>query len=472
MSSGPGACWRSIRLSEQGNIFARKVFRTGEILTKKLRVAINAQIMPNSGAGGIETVLMALTALTQLEGPEEYLFIGPWEQTDWLRPLLGAHQRIVRGPQPRSSARWNSGPLQHLKPALEPLLPGAHKLKRLLSPASALKATNGVPVSDGFYENLDCDVIHFPFQSFVKCALPTIYNPHDLQHFYFPQFFTRTEIAWRESIYPAACRAAHTVVVASEFVKQDLVRHYQLPPEKVQMIPWAPPPLPPKPDSASEALIRLKEKYKLPDAPFALYPAMTWEHKNHIRLLEALALLREKYGNRIHLVCTGQQNRFWPTIEQRLLELGLQEQVRFLGLIPYQELCALYEAAQFVVVPTLFESASAPLFEAWQHNVPVACSSVTSLPEQAAHAALLFNPFSVEEIALAVAQMASDEGLRVELRRRGARRMQDFSLERTAMMYRAVYRRAANYVLSDEDRRLLSGEPPLESHEQVEVQYQ
>jgi glycosyltransferase involved in cell wall biosynthesis len=438
-----------------------------------VRVAINAQIMPNSGAGGIETVLMALTALTQLDGPEEYFFIGPWERPDWLQPLLGSDKRIIRGPQPSTKTRWNSGPLQHLKPALEPLLPGAHKLKRLLSSPSASKARDGVPVSDGFYEQLGCDVIHFPFQSFVRCALPTVYNPHDLQHLYFPQFFARSELAWREALYPAACRAAHTVVVASSFVKQDLVGYYQLEPEKVQLIPWAAPPLQQAADySASEAFIRLKAKYQLTDASFALYPAMTWEHKNHIRLLEALALLREKQGLKIHLICTGQQNKFWPTIEQRLFDLGLQEQVRFLGIIPYEELCALYDAAQFVIIPTLFESASAPLFEAWQHGVPVACSSVTSLPEQAAHAALLFDPFSVEEIALAVSQMASDEALRAELRRRGARRIRDFSLERTAKMYRAVYRRAAGHALSEEDRQLLNGESPRNSHKQVEVQYQ
>lgn len=442
-------------------------------MTKKLRVAINAQVLPNSGAGGIETVLMALTALTQLDGPEEYLFIGPWEQPDWLRPLLGSQQHIVRGPQPSPSARWNSGPLQHLKPALEPLLPGAHRLRRFLSsPSSAMKATDGLPVSDGFYERLDCDVIHFPFQSFVKCALPTIYNPHDLQHFYFPQFFARSEVAWRETTYPAACHAARTVVVASGFVKRDLVRHYHLAPEKVQLIPWAQPPLQQKQGSASEVFIRLKRRYELADAPFALYPAMTWEHKNHLRLLEALALLRDKHGMKIHLICTGQQNRFWPTIERQLFVLNLQEQVKFLGLIPYQELCALYQTAQFVVVPTLFESASAPLFEAWQHDVAAACSCVTSLPEQAADAALLFDPFSVEEIAHAVARMATEVELRAELRRRGARRMQDFSLERTAKMYRAVYRRATGCGLNEEERWLLSGASPRSSQKQLEVQYQ
>ncbi|MBA3239637.1 MAG: glycosyltransferase family 4 protein, partial [Acidobacteria bacterium] len=309
---------------------------------------------------------------------------------------------------------------------------------------------------ENFYESLGCDVIHFPFQSFEPCGLPSVYNPHDLQHLHHPEFFTPEEIARRERLHPAACRAAHTVVVASQFVKRDLVEGYRIDAEKVQVIPWAPPPLPKSArDDHADDFSKLKRKYGLTDRPFALYPAMTWEHKNHFRLLEALATLRDREGLELQVVCTGYKTDFWPHIERRLKELGLGEQARFPGLIPHEDLSALYRAAMFVFIPTLFEAASGPLFEAWQHGAPAACSTVTSLPEQAAGAALLFDPLSVEEIAGALARMAKDDGLRDELRRRGARRLEDFSLERTAKAYRAVYRRAAGRALDEEDRQLL-----------------
>jgi len=311
-----------------------------------------------------------------------------------------------------------------------------------------------VPISNGFYENLGCDVIHFPYQEFIVCALPTIYNPHDLQHLHYPQFFTPSIIAWRATIYPAGCHFAHTVAVASQWVKQDVIDHYHVNPNKVQVIPWAPT-TQTHPEPNPDSLAEVREKYKL-NSLFALYPSMTWEHKNHIRLLEALALLRDRDGLKLHLVCTGHQNNFWPHIEERLKALQLQEQVKFLGLVPPGDLRALYRLAQFVVIPTLFEAASGPLFEAWQEGTPVACSTVTSLPEQAGDAALFFDPFSVEAIADAVAKMATNLDLREDLRRRGARRLQDFSWERTAKAYRAVYRRAAGYPLTEEDHWLLS----------------
>lgn len=427
-------------------------------MKKKLRIAINAQIPLGSGTGGIETVLRALTSAGQLDdGDEEYVFIGHWSDPDWLKPFLGERQTIVSAPRPKENKPTAA---ETFKRSLGRLRPLASKVKRVFAPPQQLSAPLlptqfRILVSDGFYESLGCDVIHFPYQDYVCCRVPTVYNPHDLQHLHYPDFFSPEEIARREIVYPAACRAAETIVVASEFVKRDVVQSYGLAEDKVQVIAWSPPETNLKKLTEDETQL-LSAKYDLPIAPFALYPAMTWEHKNHIRLLEAIALLRERENLRISLVCTGHQNAFWSNIERRMRELRLEEQVKFLGVVSHRELSALYLQAQFVIIPTLFEAASAPLFEAWQHKTAAACSSVTSLPEQAADAALLFNPFSVEEIAGALKRMMTNKDLRQTLRAKGTRRLADFSLERTARAYRAVYRKAAGAVLSDEDRRILS----------------
>ncbi len=421
-----------------------------------LKIAINCQILPNSGSGGVESALVGLIyALGQVEGGrEEYVIIGPWQDPDWLRPYIGRNQRLVSRPQPSPEPPTRQ---KRLKQFLGPLRPVVGQLWRWAFPSPSSQPGRvwpEVPISDGFYESLGCDVIHFPFQSFVLCSLPTIYNPHDLQHLHYPQFFTASTIALRETIYPAGCRLAHTVVVGSHWVKQDVVRHYRVDPDKVQVIPWAPPTQAYAAPS-SDALASVQEKYQL-QLPFAFYPAMTWEHKNHLRLIEALAYLRDRDGLVVRLVCTGNRYpQFWPRIEQCLHTLNLESQVQFLDRVPPQDLRAIYRLAQFVVVPTLFEAASGPVFEAWEEGVAVACSTVTSLPEQAGTAALLFDPFTVETIADAVRRMATDDQLRAELVRKGEQRLRDFSWERTAKAYRAVYRRAACKPLTDEDRHLL-----------------
>ncbi len=421
-------------------------------MKRKLRIAINAQIPSGSGAGGIETVLRVLTSLGRLDGDEEYVFIGHWSEPDWLKPLLGERQTIVRAPQPEQQPKSNQ--MENLKRLMGPLRPLARGVKRLIMPLPP-KVQFSVPSSDGFYENLNCDVIHFPYQDFVSCRVPTVYNPHDLQHLHYPEFFAPEEIERREIVYPAACRAARTVVVASQFVKQDVMQRYEILADKIQVVPWSPPEIKLSEFTENDVSAQF-EKYECPPVPFILYPAMTWEHKNHLRLLDAVALLREREGLKVNVICTGHKNSFYPSIERRLHELKLEGQVKFTGVVEYKELSLLYRQAQFVIIPTLFEAASAPLFEAWQHGVAVACSSVTSLPEQANGAALFFNPFSIEEIADAVKTMTSDENLRADFRAHGFKRLQNFSLERTAKAYRAVYRKAAGVVLNDEDEHLLN----------------
>jgi glycosyltransferase involved in cell wall biosynthesis len=415
-----------------------------------LRIAIDARFKANQGFGGVESVMIGLiSALSSLkDGDEQYLIIGPAEDYDWLEPYIGPNQQLVAYPAPSVS--------EHTGRSLGPLRPAARRIFRTFFPSPVVPEHQwpDVPISDGFYESLNCDVLHFPHQLFILCALPTIYNPHDLQHLHYPGFFDARSIAYRETIYPAGCHFANTVVTASAWAKRDIARNYGTDPEKIQVIPWSAP-TQAYSDPGRDLIDAVREKFDL-GSPFAFYPAMTWQHKNHLRLLEALALTGQRYGNETQLICTGHQNEFWPRIEQQIAELGLQKRARFLGLVEPAELRAIYKLAQFVIIPTLFEAASGPLFEAWAHGTPAACSTVTSLPEQAGDAALLFDPLNVEAIAEALMQMSTSDSLREDLKRRGQRRLRDFSWERTAKAYRAVYRRAAGRSLGEEDRALLN----------------
>jgi len=418
-----------------------------------LKVAINAQI-PIRGSGGVVPFLTALIkTLGELDdGDEEYIIVVLPKESEWFKPYLGPNQRVVTrlqtSPQPSREKRPFKRLLNILlKPMVQDMV---HQ-----SISDAPRRWPELTISNGFYESLNCDVLHFPFQKFELCAIPTIYNPHDLQHLHFPHFFSASDIAWRETVYPAGCRLSNTTVVASQWVKNDIVSHYGISKDKVQVIPWAPPTQIYSP-SSSKVMKAVQEKYQL-QLPFTLYPAVTWEHKNHLRLFDALAVLRDREGLVVRLVCTGGRNaHFWPQIKSKIQALNLQEQVSFLDLVPPEDLRAIYRLAEFVVVPTLFEAVSGPVFEAWQEYTPVACSAVTSLPEQVGKAALLFNPYSIDEIAQAVRKMATEPDLRTYLGSEAQHRLRDFSWERTARAYRAVYRRAARRNLTDEDRWLLS----------------
>lgn len=410
-------------------------FHFADIILISVKTIIHASIIPNQGAGGVETVLLALvSALGKLKGSEEYWIVCPPEAGDWLRPFVGDNSRII--------TRSQSG---------KRTLRFPQPLRRIFSPIKKIFSNPPVEwafpsVSDGFLETLGADVIHFPCQDFVISALPSVYSPHDLQHRHFPQFFSAQSLVWREEIYRKACDYSKTVVVGSRFVKDDVVRQFAISPEKIQIIPLAPPLVAYRAPTPSR-LEEVKRRYGL-EKPFVLYPAMTWPHKNHVRLIDAV----ERSQCDLEVICTGFQNHHWPTIEVHLAKKKLQHRIRFLGLIPGEDLRALYLLSEFVIIPTLFESTSEPIFEAWEAGRAVACSQVAALPEQTQGAALLFDPYDVGAISRALDAMVHEKKRYAAM---GERRLRDFSWEKSVCAYRAVYRRSAGFSLNDEDAELL-----------------
>lgn len=420
-------------------------------MTGAMRVIVDAQISPNGAVGGVEQFIAGLVrALGRLEdGPEEYTIVGSPENLDWLAQLSGANQRVVAGPQrerPLEGAKRRFGPLRK---------PVGLAWRRLRNALPARLAEIGVlPESQGFYENLGGRVLHFPHQMFVRTALPTLFNPHDLQHRHFPAFFTRDEISRREVVYRAGCRESAAVVVESRWIADDIIRQYRIPSQKLAVVPLAPSTDlcdPPDQDELRAVLAR----FDLPER-FALYPAQTWPHKNHAGLIDALARLRARHGLELQVVCTGRQNEAWPAIERHLRDARLEGQVRFLGYVSPGQLRALYRLALFLVFPSLFEGCGLPVMEAFAEGLPVVCSNVAPLVEVAGDAALTFDASSPESIVEALRRALTDPALLAELRRRGLERARTVSWERTARTYRALYRRAAGTNLSEEDCAVLA----------------
>ena len=195
---------------------------------------------------------------------------------------------------------------------------------------------------------------------------------------------------------------------------------------------------------------RIRLEHGLPDR-FILYPAQTWPHKNHAGLLEALALLRRR-GHAVPFVSTGYLNTHATVLQRQARRLGLSGDIKWLGFVDPHILRGLYALATAVVVPTRFEAASGPVWEAFAAGVPVACSNVTSLPEQVGTAALMFDPDDIGAMADAILALWMDAGLRQQLVTRARLRVARFDWNRTARTFRAHYRRLAGQLLADEDR--------------------
>ncbi len=410
---------------------------------RPLRVCLDARL-PDGVAGGVQqTVIGLASGLSQTAGPdEEDFFLAFRDSHEWLAPYLGRNARLLLCERPASSR----GLVSKARAAL-PIL------DRLAFEAAALLPLRA-PRSDGTVERAGVDVMHFTLQQGFVTELPSIYVPHDLQHRHYPEFFSRFDLKWREAVYPTLAHRARRVVALSRWGKRDLVEQLRLAEDRIHVIGWAPA-LDVYPEPTPSDVRAVRERLRLPEA-FALYPAQTLRHKNHQRLLEALAALRDAQGVRVPLVCSGARaDALAPEIARELERLRLEDSVRFVGFVSPLELRALYALARLLVFPSLFEGFGMPVVEAFRAGVPVACSSVTSLGELTGDAALQFDPTRVEEIASAVARLWTDPALRDDLARRGRDRVAGVTWAGVARAYRALHRLVGGRELGAEDRAIL-----------------
>jgi glycosyltransferase involved in cell wall biosynthesis len=432
-------------------------------MRRRLRVVIDAR-MTDGVSGGVQQWIIGLaSALSKLDdGPEEYLFVINEGHGGWLTPYLAGPCRLLakrdaisaapRGSPVEQGARRSRGGLSARFRIVRRF---RRRLRRRLAERQRVQWLSPI---DQLITQAGADVMHFPRQSAFETAVPTIYQPWDLQHLHLPEFFTAEARQSREATYRAFCAQASLIVVATQWVKDDLRAQYGIASERIGVV--NPPPvtvayIPPKPDEARAIAARLG----LP-ARFAFYPAQTWGHKNHERLFEALRQLRAR-GIEVPLVCSGHPNPRDPAVVDRAGELGLDGQVTFLGFLSPTEIQVVYGSAAMLVFPSLFEGWGLPILESFAEGVPVACSNVTSLPELVGDAALLFEPTDSAAIAAAVERLWLDDALGRELVERGRARLRQFDWHRTALVMRAYYRRVAGRRLDARELALIAAPPAV-----------
>ena len=305
--------------------------------------------------------------------------------------------------------------------------PGEGTLSRALAMAAGLAvprvAARDVPAG--------LDVVHYPVTVPIpRIQAPTVVTLLDVQHHDLPGFFSRGEGAFRRRAYDGAARRADVVVTISEFSRGRIVDALGIDPERVEAVPLGL-------DHSRFTPEGERHAQNLPER-FLLYPANLWPHKNHERLLDALALTGD-----VELVLSGQDyGRLGPLLA-RAEKLGVAGRVRHVGHVPHDTLPVLYRSATGLIFPSLYEGFGMPPVEAMACGCPVAVADSASLPEVAGGAAVTFDPRSPRGIADAMERVWSDAQLRASLRERGLERARTFSWRVAAERHRAIYERAA-----------------------------
>lgn len=404
--------------------------------SSRVRILVDARLASGS-PGGVEQALVGMaTSFKEANFSDlEFSWLVNSDDSQWLMPFVPEGSFWIEAGSPAAKSAWVTWLIAQVRG--NPLGDWLASFFRSNGPFKYL-----IPKSPEVLKDLNFDLIHFPTQYGFQTTLPNIYQPHDLQHFHLPQYFSKENLAIRRTGYKFMMDQASIVVVGNEWTKADFKSVYPEIAKKLYNVPVYTRTL--NVDFSNSLLNNLT----LGD--YLLYPASYWPHKNHKKLLEVFAHVIE-LGYNVKLALSGARLQENQEIRKLVYDLGLEKYVQILGYLSSSDLASLYHHAKLIIMPSLFESESLPVWEAFAVGVPIVASRITAIPAQVNDAAILFDPLSSEEMEDAVIAILDDLVLAQELVAKGKRRFADFSSSNSAYGYRYVYRKALSLKNDDAD---------------------
>jgi len=288
---------------------------------------------------------------------------------------------------------------------------------------------------------LGADLYHSPHYVLpLLCPKAAVVTIHDCIHLLFPEYLPNRmakRYAW--FMMRNAVHRSELILTVSEASRHDILSFYpEADPEKLQVVP----------NSIDEAILedpgeeemeRVRERYQI-RGRFVLYAGNIKPHKNLARLIAAFGLLKQRGGHEdVKLLIIGDEVNRYGSLRRSVEAAGVRQDVRFFGFVPDHTLSALYRLASVFAFPSLYEGFGLPPLEAMACGTPVVTSRISSLPEVVGNAAVLVDPYSVEDIAAGLERVLGDADLRASLVQRGRARVQDFSWQRSARAIHSGY---------------------------------
>ncbi len=276
------------------------------------------------------------------------------------------------------------------------------------------------------------DLLHVQYTAPVACPVPVVVSVHDVSFLEHPEYFPGAR-AWQlqQTVRRTVQRAA-LVLTGSEFSRSSILKVYgDLSEDKVVVVPNAAASefRPISPDAAMEAL---RGRFPI-SGPFILSVGDIQPRKNQIGLIRAFASLLHAFPQLQHdLVLAGKETWYADRVREAARESGVADRIRFCGFVSDTDLLNLYNACDLYVFPSFYEGFGLPVLEAMACGRAVVCSNTSALPEVVDGAAILFDPYSVDEIVRALADVLLDSELRARMERLGLQRAAHFSWQKTA----------------------------------------
>ena len=281
-------------------------------------------------------------------------------------------------------------------------------------------------------------LVHVQYTAPLDCPVPVVVSVHDVSFLEHPDYFPvyrSMQLRWtvRRTI-----RRAARILTGSDFSRDSIARAYDLDPDRIAVIPNAAGggfhPV-----RRETAVAEVRRRFEIA-TPFIFSVGDLQPRKNHIGLIQAFAELIGANPKLPHqLVLAGKQTWFSGRVVEAARRSGVAERIRFLGFVSDDDLLQLYNACDLFCFPSFYEGFGLPVVEAMACGAAVACSNTSAIPEVADGAALLFNPYTFDEIARTMVDLILLPELRARMARLGLQRSMHFSWQKTAQKTLEVY---------------------------------
>jgi glycosyltransferase involved in cell wall biosynthesis len=287
------------------------------------------------------------------------------------------------------------------------------------------------------------DVFSTLMAPIVRSAPGLVVHFKTMHAFTAPEAIRPTARLYRRMSYPRTAKVADAVIINSESLRREVMRYLDVDPGKLRLIPEAVDHDLFRPGDADEARAHVAERYGV-TRPFLLFVSSLWPYKNCEGLLRAFAAAKSELGDRqLAVVGPGRDVAYVAELKALAEQLGIADDVVWVGGVPLEETVQFYRAADVFVYPSFNETFGLPILEAMAAGCPVVTSDTSAMPETAGGCALLADPRDPESIADAIVKACGPEGER--LRASGLPRAAEFTwdatAERTLDVYREVHQR-------------------------------
>lgn len=327
-----------------------------------------------------------------------------------LIPQLRSLDPILLTPHPKAGFRHHPIP-----PGLTPEQGLVGHLKRLLWTQFTLPR---------LYRDLGGDLLFSPIpEAPLGWTGPYVVTVYDAIPLRFPKPASPMTLYHRLYV-PQVLKQAQHLLCISQATADDAMDFYGVPAQKITVTPLA----------------YDRHRYRhlnLPRSNYFLYLGRHDPYKNLERAIAAFAQLPPSLDCEFWLGGSFDR-RYTPNLQQQVRELHLGDRVKFLDYINASDLPILLNQALALVFPSLWEGFGLPILEAMACGCPVIASHVASIPEVAGDAALLVDPYDLQQLADAMVVLAKEEDVRSHLQQLGRDRARHFSWETTGQLSREV----------------------------------